>query len=213
LKEVTMSNHTYRVFSAFLLAGGVLTASSACASQGTFYGYQRDYRNFERRAYDNGYREGLEHGEKDARRGRDFAYAHDSEYRDADHGYNRSYGSIDVYRRVFRQGYVDGYTEGYRGSHGWRGYDQPRAGFPTYPIGPRPYQVGSVAARVGYRDGYEVGRDDARDREGFDPRQSKRYREGDHEYDSSYGSRDQYKLEYRAAFQQGYEQGFGEYRP
>jgi hypothetical protein len=211
-KEVIMSNNIYRLFSAVLLAGGVLTASAACASQGAFYGYQRDYRNFERRAYDNGYREGLEHGEKDARRGRDFAYAHDSEYRDADHGYNRSYGSIDAYRRVFRQGYTDGYTEGYRGSHGGPDYNRPRVGFPSYPVGRGIYERGSVAARIGYRDGYEVGRDDARDRDRFDPRRSKRYREGDHEYNSRYGSRDEYKLEYRAAFQQGYEQGFREYR-
>jgi hypothetical protein len=111
-----MSN-TYRFALAFLLAGGLLTTSSACASQGTFYSYRHENREFERRAYDNGYREGLEHGEKDGRRGRDFAYAHDSEYRDADRGYHRSFGSVEVYRRVFRQGYVDGYTQGYRGSH------------------------------------------------------------------------------------------------
>src|SRR6266508_331089 len=121
---------TSQIASALLFVGGLFSASAAYASQGVVFGYQRDFRNFDRRAYDNGYREGLEHGEKDGRRGRDFAYAHDSEYRDADHGYNRSYGSKESYRRVFRQGYVEGYTEGYRGSHRGAVYDRRGPDFP-----------------------------------------------------------------------------------
>ena len=66
----------------------------------------------------------------------------------------------------------------------------------------------SIATENGYRDGFEAGRDDARDRNRFDPVRSKRYREGDHDYDSRYGSRDAYKAEYRNAFRQGYEEGY-----
>jgi hypothetical protein len=67
----------------------------------------------------------------------------------------------------------------------------------------------SAAANNGYRDGLEAGRNDARDRERFDPIRAKRYREGDHDYDGRYGSRDDYKREYRSAFEQGYREGYG----
>jgi hypothetical protein len=70
----------------------------------------------------------------------------------------------------------------------------------------------SPAAQVGYRDGVEAGREDADDRKPFDPRRSKRYREGDHDYENRYGSRDAYKQEYRGAFTQGYEEGYRGYR-
>ena len=79
----------------------------------------------------------------------------------------------------------------------------PRAGYP-----PARDAYASVAARNGYRDGIEAGRDDARHRERFDPVRARRYREGDHDYDRRYGSRDEYKREYRAAFERGYREGY-----
>ena len=185
---------------ALLVAFG-LAAAPACASQRGVYGSQRDYRDFERRAYDNGYREGLVRGERDARDRRDFRVDRDSDYRNADGGY-RGYGDPNDYRRIFRDGYRVGYTEGYnRFARSDRGrFDRSYGGFS------RP------AAQIGYRDGYEAGRDDARDRDRYDPRGDKKYREGDHDYDRRYGSRDEYKREYRIAFEQGYEQGYREVR-
>ena len=113
---------------------------------------------------------------------------------------------------MFRQGYVAGYTEGYRGTH--RGYSNqyPRSSYPSYPVSPGVAVYRSPAAQVGYRDGYEVGRSDARDGERFDPIRSGRYRSADHDYDRRYGSKDEYKRDYRAAFQQGYDQGYRENR-
>src|SRR5262249_32095042 len=160
--------------------------------------------NIDRRAYDVGYREGLEHGRDDARRGRDYAYAHDPEYRDADRGYDRRYGNREDYRRAFRQGYQAGYNEGYGGSH--RDGDPPHPNYPSYPNYPSspnypsypnypdrgiPRDGGyySQASDVGYRDGLEAGRNDARDRRRYDPVRTKRYREGDHDYNNRYGSR------------------------
>jgi hypothetical protein len=81
----------------------------------------------------------------------------------------------------------------------------PRAGYPA-PVQRGGY--GSAAARSGYRDGIEAGRDDARHRERFDPVRARRYRQGDHDYDRRYGSRDEYKREYRSAFEQGYRDGY-----
>jgi hypothetical protein len=85
----------------------------------------------------------------------------------------------------------------------------PRAGYPPPP--PRA-EYGSVAARNGYRDGIEAGRDDARHRDRFDPVRARRYREGDHDYDRRYGPRDDYKRDYRVAFERGYEQGYRQVR-
>src|SRR3954453_9535970 len=78
----------------------------------------------------------------------------------------------------------------------------PRRG--SYPV----YREVSRAAEIGYRDGVEAGRDDARHRERFDPVRARRYRSADHEYDRRYGSRDEYAREYRANFERGYRQGY-----
>ena len=97
---------------ATFLAVATLATAPACAAQTRFYSSQYDYRDFNRHAYDNGYRRGADHGESDARRGRDFRLTRDDDFRDADKGYRGSYGSIDAYRRVFREGYTAGYTPG-----------------------------------------------------------------------------------------------------
>src|SRR6266542_1815144 len=102
---------TRRTVPAFLLSVGLL-AAPACATQRPYYGSQRDYRVFEQRAYDNGYRAGVDNGQRDARDRRDFRVDRDRLYRDAD---NRSgdWNDREGYRRFFRDGYRAGYTEGY----------------------------------------------------------------------------------------------------
>jgi hypothetical protein len=199
-------------FPALLLTVAIGAASTACASGGYYQRYptQRDSRDVERLAYDNGYRQGFPHGERDALDRRGYRVDRDRDYRNADSGYG-GYGDRDGYRRFYRNGYEAGYAEGYNRVARSVGNDRG----PIYPpvAVPRGRNVYvSPAAQTGYRDGYEAGRDDARDRHSNDPRRSKRYREGDNDYDSRYGSRDQYKQEYRAAFQQGYEQGYRESR-
>jgi hypothetical protein len=213
---------THRYFPVLLLVIGVGIATPACAEQ--IYGYgggrQGRYdRELERRAYDTGYREGLQAGQNDVRRGRDFSYSRHDEYRDADDGYRRGTMDRDLYRRSFRQGFQAGYSESFN-RYGRNNGRAPRDN--NYPrTGPYPSDGGvygypsnrgvfrSPAAEIGYRDGIEAGRTDARDRGRFDPVRAKRYREGDHDYDRRYGSREDYKREYRAAFEQGYREGFG----
>ena len=76
---------THRYFQALLFLATVVVATPACAEQ--VYGYggaRRPVYDYERRAYDNGYREGIQDGQEDARRGRDFSYQRHDEYRDAD---------------------------------------------------------------------------------------------------------------------------------
>jgi hypothetical protein len=205
---------THRSVQALLFLAGVAVATPACAEQIYGYGGQRRSvyeRNFERRAYDNGYRDGVQEGQNDARRGRDFSYQRHNQYRDADDGYRRGVGDRDDYRRSFRQGFQTGYSEAY--SRYARNNNYPRGNYPVYgdqrgyPSNRGVYR--SPAADNGYRDGFEAGRDDARDRDRYDPVRASRYRQGDHNYDSRYGSRDAYKRDYRAAFEQGYREGYG----
>lgn len=189
----------YRHLPMVLLAVGVALASSACAAQ-IYEGREVAYgREIDRRAYDRGFREGVEAGQSDARRGRDFSYRRHDEYRDTDQDYRWDEG--DRYRRSYREGFQAGYTEAFsRNARYWRDGVNPQMADRG--------EYRSVAARNGYRDGFDAGRGDARDRERFDPIRAKRYREGDRGYDNRYGSRDEYKRDYRAAFQRGYDEGY-----
>ena len=224
-------SRSYRYFPTLLLAAGVALAAPACADQIYGSGYPRGggvyNRDLDRRAYDNGFREGVEEGQNDARHNRDFSYQRHDEYRDADDGYRRHDGDRDVYRRSYRQGFQAGYSESYNrnarysrdgrdrrdgrdeGRYERGGIYPPAATYPGYPPASNRGYGGSVAAQNGYRDGLDAGRNDARDRERFDPVRAKRYREGDHDYDNRYGSREEYKRDYRAAFEQGYREGYG----
>jgi len=214
---------THRYFPALLLVAGVAVAAPACAAQTYGYGYPRTGgygRDIERRAYDNGYREGIQEGRNDAQRNRNFSPERHSEFRDADNGYHRSDGDREFYRRAYRQGFQTGYRESFdriarsNGGYGNRGgvyggpvYQEPRV-YQDPRVSPRG-GYNNYAAQVGYRDGFDAGRSDARDRSRFDPVRSRRYREGDHDYNNRYGDRDNYKREYRAAFEQGYREGYG----
>ena len=218
-REGTMLKRHPSLTAAVMLAG-LCIAAPACATQGYGYrvptGYERD---LQRRAYDSGYRDGVRAGEKDGRKGQSFSYNRHDDWRDADDGYRRDYGDRDFYRRSFRNGFEAGYSESYNRyapSYGrYPGNRYPGGTNPSYPTYPsRPGGIAvpragySPGAQNGYRDGLEVGRNDARDRNRFDPVRSKRYRDGDHDYDNRYGSRDAYKQDYRSAFQQGYEDGY-----
>jgi hypothetical protein len=189
----------YRFLPALLLAVGAATVS-ACATP--IYQTRGVYaQQFERRAYDNGYREGLTRGREDARSRRQFSYDRHNEYRNADDGYRRQDGYRDDYRRSFRQGFETGYTQAYN--------QFARVDNRAIPRGTvRPGVYLSVAADTGYRDGIDAGRKDARNRDRFAPERASRYRSADHNYDRRFGSKDEFRREYRAAFERGYRDGF-----
>jgi hypothetical protein len=203
-----------RAISAALLVAGLSIAAPACATQ--TYRYRGDVygRDIERQAYDYGYRDGVRDGERDGRSGRSFSFNRHDDWRDADSGYSRGYGDRDFYRRNYRRGFETGYTDSFNRFGGYSRGPRVYPNYPTYPAYPGSGRavVRSRAADIGYRDGLEAGRDDARDRRAFEPQRSRRYRDGDHDYDNRYGSRDEYKREYRSAFQQGYSEGFRDNR-
>ncbi|MFO7695249.1 MAG: hypothetical protein R6V57_19350 [Vicinamibacterales bacterium] len=87
----------------------------------------------------------------------------------------------------------------------------------TYPARPGPGGYGSYrgygardfALNRGYNDGYEQGFEAARDRDRFDPRRERWYRDAKRGYDRDYRmSRNEYRDIYRRGFLDGYEAGY-----
>jgi hypothetical protein len=193
--------HRYAATGLFM-ASLLTTLPAQSRAQDPSYRYQPA----DQRAYDNGYRDGLMRGEEDARGRRVFSFARNPEYRDADLGYRSGEIDLSEYRRAFRQGFEAGYTAAYdRAERDYR--TMPRAAEPIPPVGPRSEYM-TAAEQIGFRDGYDAGVKDARDRESSDPVRSDRYRDADHHYNSRYGSRELFKRDYRVGFEQGYEQGY-----
>lgn len=194
--------------------------------------YRVPYQDGRRVAYDNGYRDGLKRGEEAARANRAFNVERERDYRDAEGGYNRSYGDRNRYRDDYRGGFSEGYRDGYyrrstgnygygngNGNYGYgngRGYGN--GGYnPNYRYGNGGYgaygnNAGYGAYQNGVADGYRKGLEDIQDRKAPDVTRQKWYRSGDHDYDKAYGSKDAYKVEYRRGFQEGYNRAYREGR-
>jgi len=214
------------------VGGMVLALASPAAAQ--FGGRTDRYYGSSGIAYDNGYREGVPEGQKDARSRDPFEFRDEGDWRNGERGYRREYGDRGRYRQSFRAGFEAGYAAGYRQYAPGIGYGRGRAlprgnprvdspypnrrpdvyGYPGgygYPGNDR-YGYGSHPAHAaGLRDGYEKGREDARDRDRYDPVRHGWYRSGDRDYRREYGSREQYRDLYRQAFRQGYERGYREW--
>ena len=164
------------------------------------------------RAFDRGYREGIQQGEQDARGGRAFGIEINRVYRDGDRGYENRDGGRDWYRSEFRRGFNSGYRQGFDrirvnvqvGRND--GYDGRDDRWGRGPRAQRGYQEPAFAR--GYSEGWDQGLNDRRDRDRYDPAGHREYRNADHGYDRGYGSKDAYKNNYRSGFRQGYEDGY-----
>lgn len=172
-----------------------------------------------RPAYDNGYRRGMDRGERDGRSRRPMNYRDEREYRDGDWGYNGRYGPRDYYRQSFRRGFEAGYRAGYTRYGG--GYNEgravPRYGYPDtgrypdngrYPNRDGRYGGNTIAFQNGYNDGIEKGQKDWRSRKSPDILRHDWYRDGDHHYKREYGPRELYRNAYRDGFKQGYDSAY-----
>src|SRR5262249_16978355 len=119
-------------------------------------------------------------------------------YRAADEGYRRDDGDLSGYRQMFRRGFEAGYREG---------FERNERATAREPYPARPADL-SPAAQIGFRDGYDVGVKDLRDRERYDPVRSGRYPSAAHHHDRRYGSREEFQRQYRLGFEDGYERGY-----
>ncbi|HSA93746.1 MAG TPA: hypothetical protein VLE48_12100 [Terriglobales bacterium] len=152
--------------------------------------------------YDNGYRDGFNHGVADRSNRASYDYR-DASFQQADRGYAGWMGP----RGQFRQGYRDGYRVGYDDAYFGRSAQITR----TYDEGVvtvRPPGSGDAAFANGYRDGLVAGRDEAREGKSFSPYNNGWYRNADRGYYGDYGSRDTYKHMYRQGYLEGYQQAY-----
>jgi flagellar biosynthesis/type III secretory pathway protein FliH len=154
--------------------------------------------------YDRGFREGVEQGMQDARRGLSGWPDRSLQYSDADRGYQIRDGNRSVYRNNFRRGFTAGY---------WTGYDRGRSGRYQNDRGDRRDRRSrrgflEPAVARGYDDGWEKGKDDGSDRDRYDPARHSDYRNADDGYSRQYGSKETYQTNYRTGFRQGYEDGY-----
>ena len=103
---------TARAWPVALLAAAVMIAAPACTTHA--YAVRGSYvsTDFERRAVDNGYREGFDEGRNDARKHRSFSPERHGAYRDAQRNYGGGW-ERDAYQRGFRRGFEAGYRDGF----------------------------------------------------------------------------------------------------
>ena len=80
--------------------------------------YQTDYRGAEllRQAVNNGYRQGYQQGQVDARYGRNGSYYGNNVYRSGNYGY-QSYVDRNQYQYYFQQGFQRGYEDGFNNQY------------------------------------------------------------------------------------------------
>ena len=84
----------------------------------------------------------------------------------------------------------------------------PTSGDQRRPTGRISTQYQSAAVQSGYRDGLLKGREDAGDRDSYDPNRHSWYRSADRGYESRYGAKDDYQAAYRRAFLEGYNEAY-----
>jgi hypothetical protein len=123
-----MKSSLIRISTAALLTLGAASTPALAGTQwgrSYPYGYER-HDTYERRAFDNGERDGYAKGIDDLRHHRRPDMYRQKWYRNADHDYDRHWGSRDEYRVEYRRGFERGYDRAYRGAYreewheGWR---------------------------------------------------------------------------------------------
>jgi hypothetical protein len=75
-------------------------------------------RGYQEPAFARGYSDGWEKGVDDGRDRDRYDPVRHGDYKDADNGYERNYGSKDAYKNNYRTGFRQGYEDGYRNARG-----------------------------------------------------------------------------------------------
>ena len=152
-------------------------------------------------AYQRGYRDGMDEGQKDRQHNHDYRATKIGKYEHPP-DYDPSYGDRKHWDRIYQSGFAAGYYQGY--------YAVPAA----YPVAPAPGYVvpteavpSNPAYQQGYKDGLADGQDDRQSSRAYRALATGRYQHTPG-YDSSYGDKDQYKEFYRQGYEAGYSQGY-----
>jgi hypothetical protein len=194
--------------------------------------YDREgWQDARRQGYEQGYRDGAQHGQADRQRGVGYDIRN-NDFKKGDRGYNKAVGNKGEYKKGYREGYQAGYDRAYyargQGRYGdiyGRGDD--RYGDVYGRRDGRDDRYGrwdpsdrgvysdrrggysGVAYQNGYRKGLEDGRNDVRKNKAYDPQGHDDYSDADNGYHSEYGSKQAYKQEFRNGYRRGYQEGFG----
>ncbi len=75
---------------------------------------------YEEPAFARGYADGFRHAQEDRRERRRYDPVGHRDYREADQGFSRSYGTLEAYKNNYRAGFRAGYDAGYRDDTGRR---------------------------------------------------------------------------------------------
>ena len=114
--------HGFRL-AALAAAVSLAFGSMAWARDDDDYYYRHD--EAREHGYQNGYRDGIDHGRYDRMQGYRYNYKSD-QWEDADGGYQHWMGSRGRYKNAYRDGYVNGYRLGYGMYGSGRGWDGDR---------------------------------------------------------------------------------------
>ncbi|MGI8782368.1 MAG: hypothetical protein ACR2L2_01780 [Acidobacteriota bacterium] len=177
---------------------------------------------------EQGYEDGVRHGREDDQRGSGYDLKSD-EYKKAERGYRKEYGSKGDYKKGYKQGYEQGYSEGYRGGYSQQSRipgserrdrdrrdrdddyrrdrdDDDRRDRDRNRRGTRADDFG---ARQGEQDGYLKGREDRDRNRDFDVERHSDYRKADRGYKREFGDKEDYRDGYRQGFRRTYDDGYG----
>jgi len=98
------------------LALAALTLAPAASFADTYY--SRDGYGYRDNAFSAGFERGQSDGQhegwNDGRHGKRMEFWRESDYRDADNGYHRSFGSRAAYQQGYRRGYQESYRQAYQ---------------------------------------------------------------------------------------------------
>ena len=113
---------------ALVLATGLAAPAEAVDWRDIFGGDDRYYRGRDpgRIGYDEGFRDGINKGERDGRKGDRYSLRRHGDYRDADDGYRREFGPRPYYQRAYRRGFEAGYRRAYSSYARGYGYGRDR---------------------------------------------------------------------------------------
>lgn len=173
--------------------------------------YYRRSGNGQQIAYQNGYRDGLNHGREEARE-RDPNDFRTRDYEQASRGYQSWMGPLVQYQAAYRDGYRQGYNAafGNRGNRPWYGgRDGDGDRDDGYRNGDRwPSARRSPAYSIGRQDGEEMAIGDIRQRKPYNPNPRAKYDDADHGYRPEYGDKNAYRAEYKRGYYDGYTADF-----
>ena len=106
-------------FTAFVLSVAIFITPLTADAQGRGRGGRLDAPSLGARvsdepAFARGYADGFKHAQEDRRERQRYDPVGHRDYREADQGFSRSYGTLEAYRNNYRAGFRAGYDAGYR---------------------------------------------------------------------------------------------------